>query len=148
MGNGIGGEFQLFLISILAGMILFGVYDIGKAFREAIHHKNSWVAFEDLLYWVFAALFLFYIFFAFNEGVLRNYVILGSVAGILIYSLLFRNLFFKPFLWLFQIIGKFLHNFFGLFHYVKKFFVKVCILPLKKLIKTITIVLRHDEPKG
>ena len=62
MVQGINGEFRLFLISILAGAILFLVYDIGKAFRKAIRHKTGWVALEDLLYWIFAAFFLFYIF--------------------------------------------------------------------------------------
>lgn len=144
MVNGINGELKLFFISVLAGMILFGVYDIGKAFREAIHHKNGWVAVEDLFYWIFAALFLFYIFFAFNEGVLRNYVILGSLVGILFYSFFFRNLFFQPVLKLFQLSGKILGVVQKLFHCCRKFFVKVCILPLKKAIKTITIVLRRN----
>lgn len=143
MIHGISGELRLFLISILAGVILFGVYDIGKAFRKAIHHKNGWVAVEDLLYWLFVALFLFYIFFAFNEGVLRNYVILGSLAGTVLYCLLFRRLFFQPVLQIFMLIGKILCFFWKYLHNVKKFFVKVCILPLKKTIKTITIVLRR-----
>lgn len=144
MVNGVGGELRLFLISILAGMILFGVYDIGKAFREAIHHKNSWIAAEDLFYWIFAAFFLFYVFFAFNEGVLRNYVILGSLAGVLLYSLFIRKLFFRPVLQCFWLIGQVFLQIGILLHCLKKFFVKVCILPLKKTIKTITIVLRRN----
>ena len=143
MISGISGELRLFLISILAGMILFGVYDIGKAFRKAIRHKNSWVAAEDLLYWIFAALFLFYIFFAFNEGVLRNYVVLGSLAGMFFYYALFRRLFYQPVLQIFMLMGKILHFFWKYLCHVKKFFVKVCILPLKKALKTITIILRH-----
>ena len=105
MVQGINGEFRLFLISILAGAILFLVYDIGKAFRKAIRHKTGWVALEDLLYWIFAAFFLFYIFFAFNEGVLRIYVILGSISGLGLYYGLLRNLFFRPLLWFFLILG-------------------------------------------
>ncbi|MDO4555929.1 MAG: spore cortex biosynthesis protein YabQ [Lachnospiraceae bacterium] len=144
METGIGSEVKLFLISILAGMILFGVFDIGKAFREAIRHKNSWVAAEDFLYWIFASFFLFYIFFAFNEGVLRNYVIWGSLGGIRLYYLCFRKLFLKPFFLLFCTIGKLLCFFRFFCRNAKKFFVKVCILPLKKVVKTITIVLRRD----
>lgn len=143
MVNGIHEELRLFFISILAGMILFGVYDIGKAFREAVRHKNSWVAVEDSLYWIFAALFLFYIFFAFNEGVLRNYVIFGSLVGIICYSFFFRNLFFQPVLKFFQFIEVLFGMVRKLFHCFRKFFVKVCILPLKKNIKTITIILRR-----
>lgn len=144
MASGIDGELKLFLISILAGMILLGVYDVGKAFRKAFRHKNSWVAVEDLLYWMFAGLFLFYIFFAFNEGVLRNYVILGSLAGVLLYRFFFRELFFLPVLKLFQLSQKILGFLRSRFHRCRKFFRKVCILPLKKGIKTITIILRHN----
>ncbi|MCI5595179.1 MAG: spore cortex biosynthesis protein YabQ [Lachnospiraceae bacterium] len=143
MVQGINGEFRLFLISILAGAILFLVYDIGKAFRKAIRHKTGWVALEDLLYWIFAAFFLFYIFFAFNEGVLRIYVILGSISGLGLYYGLLRNLFFRPLLWFFLILGKILRIFWKILHNVKKFVVKNCILPLKKSLKTITIVLRR-----
>lgn len=139
----IGSEFRLFFISILAGMTLFGVYDVGKAFRKTVKHKIGWIAAEDLIYWLFTAFFLFYIFCVFNEGVLRNYVILGSFVGILTYQLLFRKLFFRPLLFLFQEIGKVLHFFRRFFHKVKKFLLKVFILPLKKALKTITIVLRH-----
>jgi spore cortex biosynthesis protein YabQ len=144
MESGMSGEIRLFVFSILAGMLLFFIYDIQRAFRKAIHHKNVWVAAEDFIYWLFAALFLFYLFYRFNEGVLRSYVILGSGLGIGMYSLLLRRFFYRPVLQIFLVFQKILYSFGKWRRKRKKFFVKVCIFPLKKLQKTITIILRHD----
>jgi spore cortex biosynthesis protein YabQ len=144
MESGMSGEIRLFVFSILSGMLLFFVYDIQRAFRRAVHHKSSWVAVEDFFYWLFAALFLFYLFFHFNEGVLRSYVILGSGLGIGLYGLLFRHFFYRLVLQIFLVFQKNLYYLRKWGRKRKKFFVKVCIFPLKKIRKTITIILRHD----
>lgn len=45
------------------------------------------IAAEDILYWIFNALFIFYMMYRENSGTVRGYAIAGIVIGMLAYNL-------------------------------------------------------------
>ena len=63
MSQEIIGELQLFVHASGAGCYLLSLYDALRIFRIVFPHKGLWLAMEDLFYWVYSALFLFYIIY-------------------------------------------------------------------------------------
>ena len=82
----IRGEVVLFLHSMAAGVFLLVLYDIIRIVRRVIPHRGLFVAAEDLLYWLFHALFLFYLMYRENSGAVRGYLIAGVLLGMLAYN--------------------------------------------------------------
>ncbi len=80
-------ELMLFLHALLAGVGLLILYDILRILRRIIPHGGLLVAAEDILYWIFNALFIFYMMYRENSGAVRGYVIAGIVIGMLGYNL-------------------------------------------------------------
>lgn len=136
-------EMNIFGAGILSGVILAAIFDLGRAFRKKIPHKNIWVSLEDLLFWMFAGVFLFALFEKYNKGVLRFYIFLGVGIGGLLYCLLLHkpaffcfSIFFQIVKVIFDLVGKIMGK-------IKMFVKKMIILPLKNVIKEITIMLNN-----
>ena len=136
-------EMILFGIGTLSGLVLGMVFDLGRAFRSKIPHKNLWVAVEDFTYWIFTGLFLFYLFEKYNKGVLRFYIFLGAGIGVLFYWLFLQKPVSFCFSCVFQGIS-IAFSFIGkIYGGIRKLVKKLLILPLKNAIKKITIMLHH-----
>ncbi len=71
-------EARLLLLSLLTGVGLMAFYDGLRVFRILIPHGWIWIGAEDLLYWIFAGLAVFYLLYRENSGIIRWYVV-GSV---------------------------------------------------------------------
>ena len=74
-------ELLLFLKSIWYGALLVLNYDLFKISRDVVKHKTVVMAFEDLCYWIFCAVFLFAQYFQENSGMLRGYLGAGVLIG-------------------------------------------------------------------
>lgn len=137
------GELHLFGIGIGAGWLLGVFFDILRAFRIRCSHKNGWVTVEDLLYWFFTGGFLFSLAEKYNKGVLRFYMFGGVMLGVLGYYFLFQWIFFRLFSFIFQIVHIFFKGCGKIAKFVQWIVKKLLILPLKNVIKKITIILHH-----
>lgn len=82
-----GLEIELFLLgqAFLAGICLLAIYDSIRIIRRVFPHGIIWVSVEDLLYWILAGSWLFLRVCQVNNGIIRGYMVLGMVAGALIY---------------------------------------------------------------
>lgn len=78
MSPGIHFEVRLLLLGMAAGAGLMALYDLLRLFRALVPHGWLWVGLEDLSYWLFAGLAVFYLLYRENDGALRLYVI-GTV---------------------------------------------------------------------
>lgn len=136
-------ELSLFGIGICAGWLLGAIFDLLRAFRLRCSHKNGWVMVEDLLYWSFTGGFLFFLLVKYNRGVLRFYIFGGTALGVVIYSLLFQWMIFRIFLSFFQVVNIIFSGCGKIARQMWLFVKKLLIFPLKKMIKKITIMLRH-----
>ena len=79
-------ELFFFFQSVLWGMVLLFFYDILRIGRRLFPRRALFVSLEDLLYWIFAGVFLFAKMYQANEGRLRGYSVIAVVLGMVLYS--------------------------------------------------------------
>jgi spore cortex biosynthesis protein YabQ len=79
-------ELAVFCSFFLTGLFLGASYDLLRLLRGLIPHGDFLVNLEDLLYWLYAALVVFYMLYEKNDGQLRGYVFLGLVLGMALYG--------------------------------------------------------------
>ena len=86
MSPGIHFEIRLLILGVAAGAGLMALYDLLRLFRALVHHGWLWVGVEDLLYWIFAGLAVFYLLYEENDGALRLYVISTIFLTMIVYD--------------------------------------------------------------
>lgn len=115
-------------ISITWGMFLTVIYDCLRIFRRVVIHKKIFVmSAEDILFWIFAGFAVFHVTFMVNDGVVRAFSLAGFLIGSFMYQYTVSYYFVKY-------VAKVLV-------FLKKFIIKYFLKPLKKLIKSITIII-------
>jgi len=77
------------LYMLLAGGAMGLAYDSYRVMSVKLHFSKSLNAALDLFYWLAAALFVFRMLYAGNQGQLRFYAFLGLFIGVWIYFLIF-----------------------------------------------------------
>lgn len=86
MSGQIVSEGQFLFSCFLSGICITAVYDCFRIFRRVIRHGTFWIALEDLVFWFGAAVFLFFMLYETNNGVIRWFSIAGAAVGMLIYK--------------------------------------------------------------
>lgn len=86
MSKVIWGQVLFVLASLCNGMLLMAGYDVLRLFRWLLPHGKLWLWLEDTLYWCAASVPSFYLFFQYNDGVIRWYGLLGILAGAVLYE--------------------------------------------------------------
>ncbi len=71
-------EAGLFAMSVGMGGMLALIYGVLRMLRRLFRHTWLLAGLEDLAYWIFCGLSVFYLLYRENDGVLRLYVI-GTV---------------------------------------------------------------------
>ncbi|MCC8150552.1 MAG: spore cortex biosynthesis protein YabQ [Lachnospiraceae bacterium] len=79
---------QLFGQAVGIGAVLLLLYDMLRVWRRIVRHRVAGMAVEDLLFWLFCALWLFGFMYRQNDGVIRGFIILGAAVGMFLYSIL------------------------------------------------------------
>lgn len=80
------------LYSLVMGIAVTFSYDIIRIFRRVVKHGSILVAVEDLIFWMLAAVSVFYMMHRESNGQLRWFAILGAMAGMLLYKQLLSSL--------------------------------------------------------
>lgn len=88
-------ELQFWLVCFGAGAVVTFVYDLFRIFRRVFPHGTFWVGAEDLLFWIFTAFWIFFVFYKENHGSIRLYGLLAMAVGMLLYLWLFSRIFVK-----------------------------------------------------
>ncbi|TCT13050.1 spore cortex biosynthesis protein YabQ [Natranaerovirga pectinivora] len=151
---------QLFMITIASGIAIGVFYDIIRIFRRVVAHSNFLINIEDGLFWIISSVFLFVILFRQNNGVIRGYVIIGVLIGLVLYFAIASHyivngvsksinsiidmikkvimLILKPFVFVIKFILKRFKGVYSIFRKLYKFILK----QLKKIKKTVKMVIR------
>ena len=82
----IWGQVLFVLASLCNGMLLMVGYDALRLFRWLLPRGKVWLWLEDTLYWCLASVPTFYLFFQYNDGVIRWYCLLGILGGAVLYE--------------------------------------------------------------
>lgn len=86
MSSPVISENLFLLYSLGMGIFITFIYDILRIIRRVYAHNNILISFEDILFWLFCALAVFYLMHAESNGTLRWFAILGAVIGMLLYK--------------------------------------------------------------
>jgi len=79
------GQAFVFLMAVVTGFACGFVFDLFRIFRKAIRHGTVLTQIEDVIFWVLAALIVFYAMFTMNDGEVRMFSILGAFLGMVLY---------------------------------------------------------------
>lgn len=79
---------QLFAMAVLLGAGLLFLYDFLRIFRRILRHNVVGIAVEDILFWLFCALWMFGFMYRYNEGIIRGFLVFGAAVGMILYSVL------------------------------------------------------------
>ena len=78
---------NLFLFySVIMGIYITFLYDLLRIGRRVITHNGFWVSVEDLAFWIYCAMKVFYLMHAESDGTLRWFAILGALLGMFLYK--------------------------------------------------------------
>ena len=111
------GQLKYFGASFLWGVILMFGYDFILIFRRKVRHGAFWRTVEDWLFWAVAALLVFQMIFALNNGIIRSFFVASFAGGMFLYRKLMKEHFvsavvavldfiFRPYVWISRKIRK------------------------------------------
>ena len=106
MSQNIFQELQFLLYAILFGAFLTSVYDIFRILRRVFLHSNILISLEDLIFWIFCAVSVFYLLNSQSDGKLRWFSVAGAALGMGFYHLTFGRIFVPFFSFLFGKLTK------------------------------------------
>lgn len=81
------GQFRFLLLTLCLGMLYICGYDALRFFRWLFPHGKVMLWVEDILYWCIVSVPGFYLFFLYNDGIIRWYGITSVFCGALLYEL-------------------------------------------------------------
>ena len=83
MNNSIASQLYLLLIFIISGIAIGIFFDIFRILRKTFKTSDFVTYIEDVIFWILTGIFFLVVLFKFNNGEIRNYVILGVIIGII-----------------------------------------------------------------
>lgn len=89
---GIGEEFTVFVLAMMAGGIVRLVYKCITCLRQIVRHSLLVISVEDFFFWTGAALYIFVQIYHTSDGSIRWYFVLGVVVGAILSSVIIRGL--------------------------------------------------------
>ena len=78
-------QFYFLFLSFLWGMWMCWVYDGLRVLRNLMKHSRRILNIEDIFYWLFMTIALFYLLYTYHRGEIRNYILVGLLSGYLFY---------------------------------------------------------------
>ena len=97
---------RFFLWTILLGAAAGLFYDFFRIIRKIIRHPNFLTQLEDLIYWLFVSVMIFYFILHRNSGEVRIYAIIGVFSGMCLYFVSLSRLFIKASIFIIDILKK------------------------------------------
>jgi spore cortex biosynthesis protein YabQ len=92
------------LVWMLGSGIVLGIaFDVYRVLQLKLHIRGWLISLFDLLYWIGATLFVFYVLLSSNDGQLRFYIFAALCLGLWIYFTKWSSLVIQIVLWLVQV---------------------------------------------
>ena len=86
MSSPVISENVFLLYSLGMGVFITFVYDAFRIWRRVCVHNRFFVSLEDILFWIFCAVSVFYLMHTQSNGTLRWFAILGALTGMFLYK--------------------------------------------------------------
>lgn len=78
----IGEELAIFMQAVITGVIVCGSYYLLVILRNLIPHSIVIISIEDIIFWIWTAIYIFIQMYTTSYGSVRWYFILGVVVGV------------------------------------------------------------------
>ncbi len=99
------------------GVVLMFVYDFILTARRRFPPGKVLLLIEDWFFWAVAALFVFQMIFALNNGIIRSFFVIAFILGMFLYRKIAKNhvqkgiyavfaLIFRPYVWILEKVRK------------------------------------------
>ena len=106
------------------------IYDIFRIKRKKVKSGTLMTYIEDLVYWVIAAFVIFSTVYLSNDGEIRSFVILGTLIGIILYTIFLSKIVVTIILALIKILTKIIISLWKLITYPMIIIYKIFRIPL------------------
>lgn len=93
-------------VMLLSGLGMGTVFDGYRVVTNELKFPRWWLPVLDVIYWMAAALVVFRVLYASNNGEVRAYVFIGLAIGIVIYYFLFSRMVIAAVKWLIGAVRK------------------------------------------
>lgn len=135
-------QMYLFLVYLICGLIIGIFFDIFRILRKSFKTTDFITYIEDLIFGFITGIFVLFMIFIFNNGVLRFYIFLAIILGLILYFLTISKIFINISVNILVTIKKFIIKIFSLlfypikliFKFIKQYFSKVILKPFRILI--------------
>ncbi len=124
MYNSVPLEIQFFLSCMVAGFVVAFLYDLLRVSRRIVNVNDLVINAEDILFFVVAAVVLFYAAYLKNSGEIRWQWFIGASTGIFLYIALVRNRFLNASVILYSALVK-----------IIGVLIKILLFPIKLIFK-------------
>lgn len=131
----VSSQAYVFLCTVIGGMAIALVYDFFRIFRRAVKTGGFVTYVQDLLYWIMAAIIMFFTFYYSNDGELRVYLFIGAFIGVVLYVLLFSKIIMDSSLFIIKIVTLVIKALIFITSYPIRMVWKVLSIPLRKLVR-------------
>lgn len=84
-------QLNSFMIFLLLGIIISILFDAFRILRRVFKTPDIITYIEDVIFWTMTGIIILYAIFIFNNGILRFYIFIGMLIGILLYMLMLSN---------------------------------------------------------
>ncbi|MFV0439873.1 MAG: spore cortex biosynthesis protein YabQ [Lachnospirales bacterium] len=116
-------QLDLFLTSIMLGVITAIFFDFFRIIRKVFIHKRYFVYLEDLFFWILSTFVFYYVFLHKNNGEIRIYMVFGYICATICFWCTISPFLVKYGSWLLLVVVKF---FKGILNLLLKPFEKLC----------------------
>lgn len=96
----IANQAATFGLSICLGGLFCALYDIIRTMRKVCLNSFLAVFFTDIVLWIIYAFLTFIFLISRTNGEVRAYVLIGELAGFVLYRISLSRLLFPPFVWI------------------------------------------------
>jgi spore cortex biosynthesis protein YabQ len=144
----VSSQAYVFFCTIVGGMAIALVYDFFRIFRRAVKTGGLVTYVQDLLYWIMAALILFFTVYYSNDGELRVYVFIGALLGVIFYALLFSRAVMSSSLFIIKIVSWVIKGLIFILSYPIRLIWRLLATPAGRLLRSSWRVVRKTGSRG
>ncbi|MDF2523533.1 MAG: hypothetical protein K0R31_1174, partial [Clostridiales bacterium] len=129
----VSSQAYVFLWSVIGGMAIAFIYDLFRIKRKTIRTINFLTHIEDLVYWILVALIMFAVVYYSNEGEIRGYIFIGTLIGVILYTLIFSRMVMTSFLFIIGIVKKVFNFIWKIISFPFNVLFKLLAIPIKAI---------------
>jgi spore cortex biosynthesis protein YabQ len=129
-------------------MLIGFIYDLFRIKRKAIKTGTVITYLEDFFYWILVSLIMFSVVYYSNDGEIRGYNFIGTILGIVLYSLLLSKIVINSSMFVIRVICRVFTTVWRILIFPFKVLMKALAVPGRFLAKKTTLACKKARRSG